>query len=40
VTGCAPEAVRLERLPDADVVQPPEDFAAWEAARLANRGLL
>jgi len=39
VTGCAPETVRLERLPDAQVLEPPEDFAAWEAARLANRGL-
>jgi Pyruvate/2-oxoacid:ferredoxin oxidoreductase delta subunit len=38
VTGCAPAAVRLERRPDADIVPPPEDFAAWEAARLANRG--
>lgn len=38
VSGCAPEAVRLERLSDADAVEPPEDFAAWEAARLAGRG--
>jgi ferredoxin len=39
VTGCAPEAVRLEQLPDAQAVEPPEDLAAWEAARLANRDL-
>jgi electron transport complex protein RnfB len=37
VTGCTPEAVRLERLPDTEVVEPPEDFTAWENARLANR---
>jgi electron transport complex protein RnfB len=37
VTGCTQEAVRLVRLPDAEIVQPPEDFAAWEAARLAGR---
>jgi Fe-S-cluster-containing hydrogenase component 2 len=39
VTGCTAEAVRLERLPASEIVEPPEDFAAWERARLANRGL-
>jgi len=38
VTGCAPGAVRLVCRPDAEIVEPPEDFAAWEAARLASRG--
>jgi NAD-dependent dihydropyrimidine dehydrogenase PreA subunit len=38
VSGCAPGATRLERLPDTEAVAPPEDYAAWEAARLADRG--
>ena len=40
VTGCPHEAARLERLPEAEIVPPPLDFAHWEATRLANRGML
>ncbi len=40
VTGCPHEAARLERRPDAEIVLPPLDFAAWEQQRLANRGML
>ncbi len=40
VTGCPHEAARLERRPEAEVVSPPLSFAAWEAQRLANRGML
>jgi electron transport complex protein RnfB len=40
VTGCVNEAARLERRPEADIVAPPVDFAAWERERLVNRGLL
>jgi electron transport complex protein RnfB len=39
VTGCPNEAANLERRPDADIISPPLDFAAWEHARLVNRGL-
>lgn len=39
VTGCPDGVARLERRPAADVVAPPADFAAWERARLASRGL-
>jgi Na+-translocating ferredoxin:NAD+ oxidoreductase subunit B len=39
VTGCAADAVSLERLADAQIVHPPADHAAWEQARLRNRGL-
>jgi electron transport complex protein RnfB len=39
VTGCPAEAASLSRKPDADVVVPPEDFAAWERERLRNRGM-
>ena len=38
VTGCAPEAASLARLPDAETVPPPANYAAWEQARLKNRG--
>ena len=38
VTGCANEAAQLVRKADADIIQPPVDFAAWEQARLQNRG--
>jgi len=40
VTGCPHDAVGLHRKPDVDIVQPPDDFACWEQARLKNRGLL
>jgi electron transport complex protein RnfB len=39
VTGCTERAVTLHRKPDAELVHPPEDFAAWERERLRNRGL-
>ena len=39
VTGCPNDVARLVRKPDAELVHPPEDFAAWEHERLHNRGL-
>ena len=39
VTGCPHQVARLQRLPDAEIVPPPLDFAHWERERLANRGL-
>jgi len=40
VTGCPNEAARLQRRPEAEIIQPPVDFAAWEHERLINRGLI
>ena len=37
VTGCPSEAISLQRIPDAEIIHPPEDFAAWEQLRLQNR---
>jgi electron transport complex protein RnfB len=39
VTGCPADAARLERKPEAEIVNPPKNFAAWEHERLVNRGL-
>ncbi len=39
VTGCQQQAVRLVRLPEGDIVEPPADLDAWEHARLHSRGL-
>ncbi|HEX7320587.1 MAG TPA: 4Fe-4S binding protein [bacterium] len=39
VSACATESIRLERKKDAQAVHPPKDFAAWEMARLKDRGL-
>ncbi len=39
VTGCPNGVARLVRKADAELVHPPEDFAAWEHERLHNRGL-
>ena len=39
VTGCPLGAARLERVVDAELVHPPEDFNAWETKRLECRGL-
>jgi electron transport complex protein RnfB len=39
VTGCLDHVARLERRPDAEIVPPPLDFAAWERERLVHRGL-
>jgi electron transport complex protein RnfB len=39
VTGCPNDVARLERKLEAEIVQPPLNFAAWEHERLHNRGL-
>jgi electron transport complex protein RnfB len=39
VTGCPNEAMHLHRLPDAETVNPPASFEAWEEERLRSRGL-
>jgi ferredoxin len=39
VTGCPNGAARLERRPEADIIPPPLDYAAWEHERLITRGL-
>ena len=39
VTGCPNDVARLVRKPEAELVHPPEDFAAWELERLHNRSL-
>ena len=39
VTGCPNDVARLVRKPEAELVHPPENFAAWEHERLHNRGL-
>jgi Na+-translocating ferredoxin:NAD+ oxidoreductase subunit B len=39
VTGCSSEAATLIRKPDAEMIHPPKDFAAWEHERLYHRGL-
>lgn len=40
VTGCPNEALSLELRPDAEIITPPDNYKAWEQARLHNRGLL
>jgi Na+-translocating ferredoxin:NAD+ oxidoreductase subunit B len=40
VTGCPEGAARLERKPEAAIIQPPMDFETWEKERLTNRGLI
>jgi electron transport complex protein RnfB len=37
VTGCTAGAARLEKLPDAEMVHPPQDFDAWDHERMKNR---
>jgi ferredoxin len=39
VTGCPNDAAGLERKPEAETIQPPANFAAWEQERLRSRGL-
>jgi len=39
VTGCPNEAMSLKLRPDAEMVVPPENYEAWEQARLRSRGL-
>jgi electron transport complex protein RnfB len=38
VSGCAALSARLEPKGESEIVHPPADFAAWERARLENRG--
>jgi ferredoxin len=40
VTGCPSEAARLERKPEAEIIQPPANFATWEHERLQHRHLI
>ena len=40
VTGCPNGVAKLHRKPDAEIVHPPVDYAAWEHERLLNRGLI
>jgi electron transport complex protein RnfB len=40
VTGCPNDVARLERKPDAEIIHPPQNYFAWEAERLKNRGLV
>ncbi len=40
VTGCPHQVAALQRKPEAEIVHPPADFAAWERERLKNRGLI
>jgi NAD-dependent dihydropyrimidine dehydrogenase PreA subunit len=39
VTGCPSQAIELVLRPDAEIKDPPADFADWERQRLINRGL-
>ncbi|MFO7697768.1 MAG: 4Fe-4S binding protein [Anaerolineae bacterium] len=39
VTGCPQEAARLEPLPEAESIHPPETYADWEHQRMHNRGM-
>lgn len=39
VTGCPDGVPKLVRKPDAEMIHPPENYAAWEHERLVNRGL-
>lgn len=39
VSGCPNDVARLERKPEAEIVHPPANFAAWEHERRLNRGL-
>jgi NAD-dependent dihydropyrimidine dehydrogenase PreA subunit len=39
VSGCLNGVASLERKPEAEIVQPPLNFAAWEHQRLHHRGL-
>ncbi len=40
VTGCPDEVAKLQRKPDAEIVDPPMDFGVWEQERLLGRGLI
>ncbi|MDD4860274.1 MAG: 4Fe-4S binding protein [Dehalococcoidales bacterium] len=39
VTGCPSDAIHLQRKPEAEIVHPPDNYRAWEEARLKGRGL-
>ncbi|MDH4211149.1 MAG: 4Fe-4S binding protein [candidate division WOR-3 bacterium] len=39
VTGCPVQAAMLVRKPDKELIDPPDDFNAWEKKRVENRGL-
>ena len=39
VTGCPNKVAALKKKPEAEIVNPPADFATWEHVRLHNRGL-
>ncbi len=38
-SGCPSHVARLEPKPSEEIVNPPENFAAWEHQRLVNRGM-
>jgi len=38
-TGCPNDAAKLKRKPSSEIINPPQDFAAWEHERLHHRGL-
>lgn len=40
VTGCPIEAMTLELRPNAEIINPPDNYKIWEQERLRNRGLL
>jgi len=40
VTGCPSGAAKLQRKLDAEIANPPSDFATWERERLRNRGFV
>lgn len=37
VSGCPDGAARLERKPEAEIVEPPDNYATWERQRLESR---
>jgi ferredoxin len=39
VTSCPNNAAQLNRKPQSEIINPPENFAMWEHERLHNRGL-
>jgi electron transport complex protein RnfB len=39
VTGCPQDAARLEPLPEAERIHPPETYADWEHERMHRRGV-
>jgi H+/Na+-translocating ferredoxin:NAD+ oxidoreductase subunit B len=38
-SGCPDGAITLERLPDSEMIHPPETYNDWEKARAENRGI-